>query len=112
MNRPDHTINFLEFLRTFRRGQLLSEGDAELEKVITAMHDTGGDGSLTITLPFKLNKAGQIECTPTIKAKIPQRPMGTGIYWADDEGRLSRRDPNQMDIEDEIDRRRRPDIDD
>ena len=102
----DHSINFLEFLQTFRRGELLREGDAELSKVIEAMNDTGGDGKITIELPFKMNKAGQIECTPKLTAKVPQRPMGTGIYFADDEGRLTRRDPNQLDIEDEIARQR------
>lgn len=106
MTRPDHSINFLEFLQSFRRGELLSQADRELEKVVEAMAETGGDGKLVIELPFKLNKAGQIECTPKVKATVPQRPMGTGIYFADDEGRLSRRDPRQYDIEDEIERRR------
>ncbi|EEX09606.1 conserved hypothetical protein [Ruegeria lacuscaerulensis ITI-1157] len=77
-----------------------------MTRVIEAMAETGGDGEITIKLPFKLNKAGQIECTPKITAKVPQRPMGTGIFFANDEGRLSRRDPNQFDIEDEIERRR------
>ncbi|MGB0661299.1 MAG: hypothetical protein ACPGNV_14135 [Mangrovicoccus sp.] len=102
----DHSINFLEFMQSFRRGELLREGDQQLSNVIEAMHATGGDGEINIKLPFKLNKAGQIECTPKLTAKIPQRPMGTGIYFADDEGRLTRRDPNQYDIEDEIERRR------
>ncbi|MGV6840600.1 MAG: hypothetical protein ACWA40_10445 [Planktomarina sp.] len=102
----DHTINFLEFLQSFRRGELLREGDRQLGEVIEAMTYTGGDGEITIKLPFKRNKAGQIECTPKMTRKIPQRPMGTGIYFSDDEGRLSRRDPNQYDIEDEIQRRR------
>ncbi len=102
----DHSINFLEFMQSFRRGELLREGDQQLSKVIEAMHATGGDGEINIKLPYKLNKAGQIECTPKLTAKIPQRPMGTGIYFADDEGRLTRRDPNQYDIEDEIERRR------
>ncbi|UWQ59941.1 hypothetical protein K3722_07370 [Leisingera caerulea] len=106
MPLPNHTINFLEFLQSFRRGQLLHEADEHLEKVISAMAETGGDGEITIKLPFKRNKAGQIECTPKISSKTPHRQMGTGIYFADDEGRLSRRDPNQMDIEDEIERRR------
>lgn len=105
----DHSINFLEFMQSFRRGELLRQGDQELSKVIEAMKDTGGDGEITIKLPFKLNKAGQIECTPKMTAKVPQRPMGTGIYFADDEGRLTRRDPNQFDIEDEIERRRSAD---
>lgn len=101
-----HDLNFLELLQTFRRGELLRQGDEQLEKIISAMAETGSDGELTIKLPFKFNKGGQIECTPKISAKIPQRVMGTGIYFADDDGRLTRRDPNQMDIEDEIERRR------
>jgi hypothetical protein len=106
MQRPDHSINFLEFMQSFRRGQLLHEADEHLEKMVTAMIETGGDGKLVIEPPFKRNKAGQFECTPKVTAKLPQRQMGTGIYFADDDGRLSRRDPNQMDIEDEIERRR------
>lgn len=108
MQRND--INFLEFLQTFRRGELLHHADSELQKVIAGMAETGGDGELTVKLPFKMNKAGQIECTPKITAKVPNRPMGTGIYFADDEGHLTRRDPNQLDIEDEIERRRSADI--
>lgn len=102
----NHSINFLEFLQTFRRGELLREGDQLLSSVIEAMHTNGGDGEITIKFPFKLNKAGQIECTPKLTSKVPQKPMGTGIYFSDDEGRLTRRDPNQYDIEDEIERRR------
>jgi hypothetical protein len=101
-----HELNFLEFLQTFRRGELIHQADEKLTQVIAAMRDTGGNGTLTIKLPFKMNKAGQIECTPDISAKTPMKPMGTGIYYASDEGQLSRRDPNQMDIEDEIERRR------
>ncbi len=106
MPQPDHSINFLELIQSFRRGELLRTADAELEKVIEAMADTGGDGQLQITIPLKFNKAGQIEVTPKVTSKVPQKAMGTGIYFADDEGKLSRRDPNQLDIEDEIERRR------
>ena len=102
----DHSINFLGFIQSFRRGELLRQGDQQLSEVIAAMAENGGDGELTIKLPFKLNKGGQIECTPKITSKIPQRPMGTGIFFADDDGRLTRRDPNQLDIEDEIERSR------
>ena len=101
-----HELNFPEFLQTFRRGDLMQQADAKLQQVIEAMRETGGNGTLTIKLPFKMNKAGQIECTPSVDAKIPTKPMGTGIYYASDDGRLSRRDPNQLDIEDEIERRR------
>jgi hypothetical protein len=101
-----HELNFLELLQSLRRGELIAQADDKLTQVITAMRETGGNGTLTIKMPFKMNKAGQIECTPEVAAKIPTKPIGTGIFYASDDGKLSRRDPNQMDIEDEIDRRR------
>lgn len=106
MSQSNQSMTFLELIQSFRRGELLRVGDAELAKVMEAMTETGGDGCITIKIPLKFNKAGQVEVTPSITSKIPQRAMGTGIYFADDEGHLSRRDPNQLDIEDEIERRR------
>lgn len=97
MARKDE-LNFLEFLQSFRRGELLAAGDKLLEELIAAVKDTGGKGSITISLPFKLNDAGQIECVPSLSMKKPQRPMGTGIYFASEDGRLTRRDPTQHDL--------------
>ena len=65
---------------------------------------------MTLLLPFKTNKAGQIECQPLIKIKKPRRAMGTGIFYASDDGRLTRRDPNQPDLLDELEMRREPKI--
>jgi hypothetical protein len=101
-----HELNFAEFLQSFRRGELLHQGDQRLTELMEAIRDTGGNGSLTLKLSFKVNKAGQIEITPDMTIKKPARALGTGIYFATDDGRLTRRDPNQMDIEDEIERRR------
>lgn len=101
-----HELNFLEFLQTFRRGELLHEGDAKLTELMEAIRDTGGNGSITVKVSFKTNKAGQVEATPDLTIKKPARALGTGIYFATEDGRLSRRDPNQLDIEDEIERRR------
>ncbi|OJY25787.1 MAG: hypothetical protein BGP11_11185 [Rhodobacterales bacterium 65-51] len=101
-----HELNFLEFLQTFRRGELLAAGDGRLSELMEAIRETGQGGSLTLKFSFKVNKAGQLEITPDLSIKRPQRAIGTGIYYATDEGRLTRRDPNQLDIEDEIERRR------
>ncbi len=100
------TMNFLELIGSFRRGALVNKADVEMAKVIAAVRDTGGTGKITIELPFKTNKGGQIECTPEVKSKIPTVPVGTGIYFATEDGALSRRDPMQMDIEDELAPRR------
>ncbi|PTX48707.1 hypothetical protein IQ03_02207 [Gemmobacter caeni] len=101
-----HELNFLEFLQTFRRGELLAAGDGRLTELMEAIRETGQGGSLTLKFNFKVNKAGQLEITPDLSIKRPQRAIGTGIYYATDDGRLTRRDPNQLDIEDEIERRR------
>lgn len=101
-----HDLNFLELIQSFRRGELLTEGDAKLTELVEAVSRLGSGGDLTLKMKIKVNKAGQLEIVPEITIKKPARALGTGIYFASDEGRLTRRDPNQMDIEDEIERRR------
>lgn len=101
-----HELNFLEFLQTFRRGELLAAGDERLTELMEAIRETGQGGSMTIKIGVKVNKAGQLEITPDLSIKRPLRAIGTGIYWSSDDGKLTRRDPNQLDIEDEIERRR------
>ena len=101
-----HELNFLELIQSFRRGELLAEGDAKLSGLIEAVQRTGSGGDLAMKMKVKVNKAGQLEIVPEITIKKPSRALGTGIYFATDEGRLTRRDPHQLDIEDEIERRR------
>ncbi|AZV00170.1 hypothetical protein pben1_p13 [Paracoccus phage vB_PbeS_Pben1] len=101
-----HELNFLEFIQGFRRGELLETGDQKLSELIEAIRETGNGGSLSMKVSIKVNKAGQLEVVPDITIKKPTRSMGTGIYFATDDGRLTRRDPNQMDFEDELERRR------
>ncbi len=106
MPRKDE-LNFLEFIQSFRRGELLREANDQLEELIRAVKDTGGKGAVTITLPFKINDAGQLECLPRVDSKRPRRALGTGIYFATEDGQLTRRDPDQVDMfEDELEERR------
>lgn len=100
-------LNFLEFLQSFRRGELLAEADTQLAELIEAVQRTGGKGDLTIKLPFKVNEAGQLECLPVVACKKPRKALGRGIYFATEDGRLTRRDPQQHDMfEDELASRR------
>ena len=104
-----HELNFLEFIQGFRRGELLETGDQKMTELVEAIRETGNGGSLTLKVGIKVNKAGQLEIVPDITIKKPTRSMGTGIYFATDDGRLTRRDPNQMDFVDELERRRSTD---
>ena len=99
-------LSFLEFLQTFRRGELLSEGNNLLSELMAALRDTGGKGDLTVKLSFKVNDAGQIECVPQLSCNKPRKPLGTGIYFVTEDGGLTRRDPAQDDFLDELDARR------
>ena len=100
-----HELNFLELIQSFRRGELLAEGDAKLSELIEAVQRTGSSGDLAMKMKVKVNKAGQLEIVPEITIKKPSRALGTNIYFATDNGRLTRRDPHQLAIEDEIERR-------
>ncbi len=99
-------LNFLEFMQSFRRGELIAEADELLSELMEAIQKTGGKGEITLKLPFKPNDAGQIECIPVLTLKKPRRPMSTGIYFVSDNQKLTRNDPTQDDLFDELDARR------
>ena len=102
----NHDLNFLQFIQTFRRGDLLDDCNQKLNELMEALGNTGKNGSFSLKFDFKHNKAGQLEVTPAASIKKPIRDVQPGIYFVSDDNRLTRRDPRQMDIEDEIDRRR------
>lgn len=99
-------LSFIEFLQSFRRSELIAEADEQFGELMEAIRRTGGKGDITIKLPFKVNEAGQIECVPQLSCNKPRKPLGTGIYYVTDEGRLTRRDPSQEDLFDELEARR------
>ncbi|MES2814501.1 MAG: hypothetical protein V4720_06365 [Pseudomonadota bacterium] len=103
---PDPAIGFLQLLQTHRRGEISTEADAALTDILTALREFGGAGKLTLTLKLKLNKTGQIELAPDLKTEKPRRAMSTGLFFADQDGRLLRRDPDQPDWVDEVAARR------
>lgn len=99
-------LGFLQLLQTFRRGSLVSVAEERLAELLTAVRETGGAGDLTIKLPVKVNKGGQIEIDPVVTIRKPRRALGTGIYFVTEDGRLSRRDPDQVDWVDDLSARR------
>lgn len=106
MERPKD-LTFLEFLSSFRRGELIDRADVALAELVEAVAETGMGGALTITLPVKVNKAGQLEITPKMEVKKPRPALGTGIYYVSEDGRLTRHDPAQADWVDDLAARRR-----
>lgn len=93
----EQAVSFLQLLQSHRRGEIPVEADAALTDILTALRLHGGKGKLTLTLNLKLNKTGQVELAPDLKAEKPRRAMSTGLFFTDDDGKLMRRDPNQAD---------------
>lgn len=99
-------LNFLQFISTFRRGELIDDCNLKLNELMEAIANTGKGGKLTLALDFKIAKGGHLEVTATPKISKPIIAIPPGIYFIGEENGLARRDPRQMDIEDEIERRR------
>lgn len=103
----DMPITFIGYLQTNRRGEIPAEADTAMTDILAALRAHGGKGKLTLALTFKLGKSGQIEILPDLKVEKPRRALSTGLYFADDEGTLTRRDPNQGDwVDDDLATRR------
>ena len=99
-------MTFIEFLQTFRRGELLSVAHEQWDELMNAIRITGGKGEFTLKLSFKVNAAGQLETVPLVTIKKPRKPLGTGIYYLTEDGALTRRDPAQEELFDELEARR------
>jgi hypothetical protein len=105
-DKPEPPVTFVGLMQSHRRGEILTEGDAAMTDILNAIREFGGKGKLTLTLNIKMNKSGQIEITPDLKSEKPRKAMSTGLYFATEDGALSRRDPNQGDWVDDITPRR------
>lgn len=102
----NHDLNFMQFIQTFRRGELLDDCNQKLNELMETLATSDKGGSMTVKFDFRHNKAGQLEITPSATIKKPTKNVPPGVYFISDESRLTRRDPRQMDIEDEIERHR------
>lgn len=93
-----HLRPFAEFLVKQRAGSLNVEAAERLAEVVAAVAETGKDGSMTLTIKVSRNKAGALEVTDKVVAKIPDFGRVPTLWWADDDGNLVRRDPNQPEL--------------
>lgn len=99
-------ISFIGFLQSNRRGEIPAEADAAMTDILAALREHGGKGKLTLTMNFSFTKSGQIEIKPELKSEKPRRAMSSGLYFADDDGNLTRTDPKQDDWVDDLSTRR------
>jgi hypothetical protein len=91
---------FAAVLQEHRNGGLHSELSERLAEVVSAVRQLGKPGAVTVTLTLKPadGQGNAVVVTDEIKTKVPQPERPSGLFFADDHGNLSRRDPRQPEL--------------
>ena len=92
------TRPFADFLAEHNNGHGHRRASTSLQDVVNAVVETGKKGSVTVTVsvePMKSADDGTLMLTVTVAEKIPSEPVKAAIFYADDEGNLTRTDPRQ-----------------
>ena len=90
---------FADALIELSGGRTHTELSEQLHALIAAVRDTGKKGSLTLTITVsRMKNASENTLTVTddVKAKLPAHDRNVSVFYADADGNLTRRDPNQL----------------
>lgn len=99
---PDHdqpgAKPFGQFLREQRRGRLHDELSEQLQDVVAAVMKHGKTGALTVKFTVKPQGDGAIEIADAYTAKVPTPPAKASLFFADEQGRMSRERLDQPEL--------------
>lgn len=100
--------SFTHLLPELQKGRVNDEITQKLAEVAQAVIDTGKKGSVTLTLNVEPTGDGAaVKVKDALKAVVPEPDRRATLFFVGDDGELSRSDPRQTDIEDELERKRR-----
>lgn len=90
---------FAAFVNEQRGGALHGELSEGLTDLVRAVHDTGKPGTIALTIKVTPNKDGAtVQVTDKVKVSLPEGDRGAAIFFFDEHGNLSRRDPRQIEL--------------
>lgn len=90
---------FAAFVQEQRNGGLHGELSDKLAALVLAALEHGKAGALQLTIKVKPNADGiTVTVTDAVKATLPEGDRGAAIYFVDEEGNLSRRNPAQIEL--------------
>lgn len=99
-------MNALDVLAALRRGKFKDTLQEELRDLVDAVRATGKKGTITIALTIESvggdDDNSQLSIGDKITVKVPQPTTGQTYMYVTADGDLTRRDPRQRDLEDEI----------
>lgn len=67
-----------------------------LNELVRSVDETGKAGKLTISLEIKRARAGAVNITPNVTAKLPEQKADPSMLWVTVEGNLTQENPNQQ----------------
>jgi esterase/lipase len=90
--------NFTEVIAEFGAGRLQDKLSEKLAEVVRAVGETNLAGEVTLKLSLKPSGDGAVTMHADVKSKVPERGIGDAIFYSDNSGNLSRRDPRQIEM--------------
>lgn len=113
-NRDADLRSFHSFISKLEGGALNEELTEKIklaiQEISDACLDRGGKHKATVTLKLDFvmdHKDKIVEVYTDITEKMPKAPRGrAGMYFCDSEGNLTRENPRQLTLEDELERQR------
>lgn len=90
-------MNIIQTLSEQRKGRMANEASDKLSAVVKACRETGKKGSLTIKLSIRPT-ASEMMVSDEIVEKLPRPDNAASVFYDDQEGNLSRTDPNQNEL--------------
>lgn len=92
---------FADWLREQSKGTTHEELGEALHTLIQRVRDTGKKGQLilTVTVARMKGDGDVLVVDDAIKLKLPEHDRKASLFYADDNGNLSRTDPNQLTFE-------------
>lgn len=104
--KPQSDIH--QLLIEMRSGRVLQDINTKFNQVLAAVLDTGSKGKVTIELniePGRMGSGGavlEVELSHNIKLKTPEHDIGKAVFFVNQEGILTREDPEQTALFNEV----------
>jgi hypothetical protein len=89
------------FLHEHRQGLTHSELSEALAEVTRRVLEHRKPGSLTLKLDIKPGPGASVEVADKITVKAPQGQRESSLFFSDEHGNLSRKDPRQLELGDQ-----------
>jgi hypothetical protein len=92
---------FQETILQLNNGATAVELSQKLKELVQAVRATGKGGALALTLKVMPASKGDVEVLmleTDVKVRAPQPDRRKNVFFSNEEGLLSRTDPNQMEL--------------